>query len=88
MLVGDGEVVGVMAIARDLSERDRLENELRQAQKMVAVGRLATGIAHDFNNLITVLIGYSDELIEEAPTARPCTTPRSRCGAPPNARRG
>jgi PAS domain S-box-containing protein len=66
-LIGDGEVVGVTTIARDLSERDRLENELRQAQKMEAVGRLATGIAHDFNNLITVLLGYSDELIEEAP---------------------
>jgi two-component system cell cycle sensor histidine kinase/response regulator CckA len=66
VLVGDGQVVGVTSIARDLSERDRLENELRQAQKMEAVGRLATGIAHDFNNLITVLLGYSDELIEEA----------------------
>jgi PAS domain S-box-containing protein len=71
VLVGDGQVVGVMAMARDLSERDRLENELRQAQKMVAVGRLATGIAHDFNNLITVLIGYSDELIEGAPAGSP-----------------
>ena len=71
VLVGDGQVVGVTSIARDLSERDRLENELRQAQKMEAVGRLATGIAHDFNNLITVLLGYSDELIEEAP---PSTT--------------
>ncbi len=67
VLVGDGKVVGVTAIARDLSERDRLENELRQAQKMEAVGRLATGIAHDFNNLITVLLGYSDELIEQVP---------------------
>jgi two-component system cell cycle sensor histidine kinase/response regulator CckA len=66
VLVGDGEVVGVTSIARDLTERARLENELRQAQKMEAVGRLATGIAHDFNNLITVLLGYSDELIEEA----------------------
>jgi two-component system cell cycle sensor histidine kinase/response regulator CckA len=66
VLVGDGQLVGVTAIARDLSERDRLENELRQAQKMEAVGRLATGIAHDFNNIITVLLGYSDELIEEA----------------------
>ncbi len=74
VLVGDGQVVGVMAIARDLSERERLENELRQAQKMVAVGRLATGIAHDFNNLITVLIGYSDELIEEAPSGSPAHT--------------
>jgi two-component system cell cycle sensor histidine kinase/response regulator CckA len=67
VLVGDGHVVGVTAIARDLSEHHRLENELRQAQKMEAVGRLATGIAHDFNNLITVLLGYSDELIEETP---------------------
>ncbi len=67
VLVGDGKVAGVTAIARDLSERDRLENELRQAQKMEAVGRLATGIAHDFNNLITVLLGYSDELIEQVP---------------------
>jgi PAS domain S-box-containing protein len=67
VLVGDGNVVGVTSIARDLSERDRLENELRQAQKMEAVGRLATGIAHDFNNLITVLLGYSDELIDQVP---------------------
>src|SRR5687768_259409 len=67
VLIGDGQVVGVMTIARDLSERDRLENELRQAQKMEAVGRLATGIAHDFNNLITVLLGYSDELLEQIP---------------------
>ncbi|HUQ89566.1 MAG TPA: ATP-binding protein [Vicinamibacterales bacterium] len=66
VLVGDGQVVGATAIARDLSERERLEHELRQAQKMEAVGRLATGIAHDFNNIITVLLGYSDELIEEA----------------------
>ena len=67
VLIGDGEVVGVMTIARDLSERERFEHELRQAQKMEAVGRLATGIAHDFNNLITVLLGYSDELLEHIP---------------------
>jgi two-component system, cell cycle sensor histidine kinase and response regulator CckA len=67
VLIGDGDVVGVTVIARDLTEKDRLETELRQAQKMEAVGRLATGIAHDFNNLITVLLGYSDELIEGLP---------------------
>jgi nitrogen-specific signal transduction histidine kinase/CheY-like chemotaxis protein len=56
-----------MAIAKDLTERERLQTDLRQAQKMEAVGRLASGIAHDFNNLITILIGYSDELIESVP---------------------
>jgi PAS domain S-box-containing protein len=67
VLTGDGQAVGLTAIVRDLSEQSRLEAELRQAQKMEAVGRLATGIAHDFNNLITVLLGYSDELIESVP---------------------
>jgi PAS domain S-box-containing protein len=67
VIIEAGRVIGVTSIARDLSERDRLESELRQAQKMEAVGRLATGIAHDFNNLITVLLGYSDELIERLP---------------------
>jgi PAS domain S-box-containing protein len=67
VLVDDGQVVGAIAIARDLTERDRFEHQLRQAQKMEAVGRLAAGIAHDFNNLITVLIGYSDELLEHVP---------------------
>ena len=75
------QVVGVTSIARDLSERDRLENELRQAQKMEAVGRLATGIAHDFNNLITVLLGYSDELIEEAPPDTHAARRRGRSAA-------
>jgi two-component system cell cycle sensor histidine kinase/response regulator CckA len=51
----------------EITRREASEQALRQAQKMEAVGRLATGIAHDFNNLITVLLGYSDELIEIVP---------------------
>ena len=74
-LVADGQVSGVTVIARSLVERQQLEAQLRQAQKMEAVGRLATGIAHDFNNLITVLIGYSDELVEQVAVDSPLRRP-------------
>ncbi len=67
----DGRITGVSSIARDITERRRLEEELLQSQKMDAVGRLAGGIAHDFNNILTVIVGYSDLLVSQIADTQP-----------------
>lgn len=67
----NGQPVGVQGIARDVTERKRLEEQLRHAQKMESVGTLAGGVAHDFNNILTGIIGFSDLMLRNLSPQHP-----------------
>jgi PAS domain S-box-containing protein len=67
----DGRLAGFEMIVEDVTERKVLEEQLRQSQKMEAVGRLTGGIAHDLNNLLTVILANADLLASSLAAARP-----------------
>ncbi len=66
-----GTVYAICGIATDIAERKKLEEQLRQTQKMDAIGKLAGGVAHDFNNLLTIINGYSELIVSRLPADNP-----------------
>ena len=62
----EGIITNFVAVKRDVSKEQALENQLRQAMKMEAIGTLTSGIAHDFNNIISAIIGYAEFIQQKA----------------------
>ena len=70
-VIHQGQLLGFAKITRDITQKKAVEDQLRQAQKMEAVGQLTGGIAHDFNNLLTVIMGNLERLERTLPPAQP-----------------
>ncbi|MDG6103586.1 response regulator [Dactylosporangium aurantiacum] len=68
----DGEPVAVEGTLRDVTEQQRLDHELRQAERLDSLGHLAGGIAHDFNNLLAIITAYATDITEALGESHPC----------------
>ena len=67
----DGQITGMAAIGPDLTDQRALEDELRRAEKLEGIGRLAAGIAHDFNNVLTLVRGHTAQLLRRIDLSEP-----------------
>jgi len=70
-VVHGGEIIGIEGFIIDVTDKKELENHLRQAQKMEAIGILAGGIAHDFNNILGIILGNTELALDDVPESNP-----------------
>lgn len=68
---GAGEITGASVVARDITDRKRMEEQIRQAQKLESIGVLAGGVAHDFNNLLVAILGNASLALEDLASTHP-----------------